>query len=67
METSWTWNDWQQVIRKIADLGSGALVAVGAIQPNYYYVVGGVLTGVLSWLFWYLWNKNRPAAEQIEV
>ena len=57
-----TWDDGQQLIRKLSDALAGVLVTYGAITADMTVLVAGAIAGVASLVWWYIWNRTRPPA-----
>lgn len=58
----WSWDDWQQFLRKITDTVVGTLLAYGVIDSSMISIVSSLVLMGTSWLLWYWWNQTRSAA-----
>ncbi len=62
-----TWDDGQQLIRKLSDALAGILVTYGIFDANGLVLASGAIAGVFSFGWWYWWNRTRPAAPASNV
>jgi hypothetical protein len=58
-----SFDDVQQIIRKMGDVIAGSLLTYGVATADNVYMWAGAITGVLSLGWWYIWNRTRPAAD----
>lgn len=58
------WDDVQQLVRKVADWASGALVTAGGFEAAHGETITGIIMGVASLVWWFVWNKwlKKPVA-----
>lgn len=57
------WEDIQQFVRKAADMAAGALVIAGGLDPSHVSTISGIIMGVASIVWWFVWNRwfKKPA------
>lgn len=57
------WEDIQQLVRKVADFAAGALVTAGGFEVAQGETISGIIMGVASLVWWFVWNKwlKKPA------